>query len=190
MSLALWQSGGRVTSVIQTLPPHVLDGILALFRTVYRIVQRFGPLPHLEGDAELVALNKGTITPSIHSRPSGVEILRFIAEPFRAAHGENVKNCQFFALASGSCTDRSSKKEELLYVRTVVDAMMATIFFSCQSLPFGTARGIVTALKRSMAHDVAELDVWIPKLVFYCGGATVVQGEHGGIIATLGDLQH
>ena len=42
VSLALWQSGGRVTSVIKTLPPHVLQGILALFRTVYRIVRRAG----------------------------------------------------------------------------------------------------------------------------------------------------
>ena len=48
VSLALWQSGGRVTSVIKTLPPHVLQGILALFRTVYRIVHRAGPLSHVE----------------------------------------------------------------------------------------------------------------------------------------------
>ena len=120
-------------------PPHVMDGILALFRTVYRIMQHSGPLTHLEGDSELVALNKGTSTSSYHSRPSGVEILRLIAVPFRATQGENVKNCQFFVLASDSCTDRSSKKEELFYVRTVEDAMMATIFFSCQSLPSGTA---------------------------------------------------
>ena len=36
VSLALWQSGGRVMSVIQTLPTHVLQGILALLRLVYR----------------------------------------------------------------------------------------------------------------------------------------------------------
>ena len=64
VSLALWQSGGRVTSVIKTLPPHVLQGILALFRTVYKIVHRAGPLSHVEGDAELVSLNGGTIIPS------------------------------------------------------------------------------------------------------------------------------
>ena len=34
VSLALWQSGGRVTSVIHTLPTDVLQGILALFRTM------------------------------------------------------------------------------------------------------------------------------------------------------------
>ena len=49
--LALWQSRGRVRSVIQTLPTHVLQGILVLFKTVYRIVQRSGPLTHLKGDA-------------------------------------------------------------------------------------------------------------------------------------------
>ena len=77
MSLALWRS------VIQTLPTHVLQGILALFRTVYRIVQPCGPLTHLEGDAELVPLNGGTIIPSYHSPPSGREVLRFISHPFR-----------------------------------------------------------------------------------------------------------
>ena len=46
----------------------MLDGILALFCTVYKIVQRSCPLTHLEGDAELVALNKGTITAGYHSR--------------------------------------------------------------------------------------------------------------------------
>ena len=164
------------------------DGILALFGTVYKIVQHSSPLTHLEGNAELVALNKGTITSSHRPRPSGVEILRFIAEPFRATQGENVKNYHFFTLASDSCTDRSSKKEELFCVRTVVDAMIGTSFFLCQSLPSGTALGIVTALKRSMAHAGVGLDVWIPKLFFYCGdGASVVQGEHGGIIAILGD---
>ena len=69
VSLALWQSGGRVTSVIQTLPSHVLQGILALFRTVYRIAHRSGPLSYLEGDAELVSLNGGTIIPSYCSPP-------------------------------------------------------------------------------------------------------------------------
>ena len=49
--------------------------------------------------------------------------------PHRERMGENVKNCQFFALASESCTNCSSKKEELFTVCTVVDAMMATIFF-------------------------------------------------------------
>ena len=101
-----------------------------------------------------------------------------------------MKDYQFFALASDSCTDRSSKKEEHFYVGTVVDAMMATNFFSCQSLPSGTAQGIVIAMKRSMAHIEVELDVWIPKFFLYCGdGASVVQGLRGAIIAILGDLQ-
>ena len=67
VSLALWQSGGWVTSVIQTLPSDVLQGILALFRIVYRIAHRSGPLSHLEGDAENVSLNGGTIIPSYRS---------------------------------------------------------------------------------------------------------------------------
>ena len=98
--------------------------------------------------------------------------------------------CEFFAAASDSCTDRSSKKEELFYVRTVVDARMVTNFFACQPLPRGNANGIVTALKRSMAAAGVDLETWLPKIFFYCGdGASVVQGEHGGVVAILGELQ-
>ena len=67
---------------------------------------------------------------------------------------------------------------------------MVTNFFSYQSLPSGTAQSFVTALKRSMAHARVDWEVWIPKVLFYCGdGASVVQGEHGGIIHILGDLR-
>ena len=67
---------------------------------------------------------------------------------------------------------------------------MATNYFSCQPLPSGTAPGIVTALKRAMAHADVDLGVWIRKLFFYYGdGASVVQGECGGIIRIVGDLQ-
>ena len=98
--------------------------------------------------------------------------------------------CEFFVIASDSCTDRSSKKEELFYVRTVVDARMVTNFFSCQPLPAGNANGIVTALKRSMAAAGVDLETWLPKIFFDCGdGASVVQGEHGGGVAILGELQ-
>ena len=64
VSVALWQFGGRVTSVIRALPVKLQDGIMALFRIVYRIVQRYAPLTHLEGDADLIPLTGGTIVPS------------------------------------------------------------------------------------------------------------------------------
>ena len=137
---------------------------MALFRTMYRIVQRYAPITDLEGYADLVPFIRGTIIPSYHSRPAGKDILRFIAEPFRAARGNTVKSCEFFAIASDSCTDGASKKEELFYVRTMVGSMMVTNFFSCQPLPSGTAQGIATALKRSMAHASLDLEVQIPKL--------------------------
>ena len=48
----------------------------------------------------------------------------------------------------------------------------------------------MTALKRAMAHADVDLEVWIRKLFFYCGdGASVVQGESGGIVPIIGDLQ-
>ena len=37
VSMALWRSGGRVTSVIRTLSINVQEGILALFHTVYKM---------------------------------------------------------------------------------------------------------------------------------------------------------
>ena len=76
VSFALWKTAGRVTSVIRTLPTEVQDGIMGLFRTVYRLVQSYQPMTHLEGNAELVALNGGHILPSYRSRFSGAEILR------------------------------------------------------------------------------------------------------------------
>ena len=49
----------------------------------------------------------------------------FIVHPFRASQGAIVTRGKFFGVASHSYTDRASKKEELFYVRTVVDARMA-----------------------------------------------------------------
>ena len=67
---------------------------------------------------------------------------------------------------------------------------MVTNFFACQPLPSGNANGIVTALKPSMAAAGVDLETWLPKMFFYCGdGASVVQGEHGGVVAILGELQ-
>ena len=71
VSLALWQSLGRLMSLIQTLPTHVLQSILALFRTACTILQSSCPLTHPEGNAGLMPLNGGTILPSYCSLPSG-----------------------------------------------------------------------------------------------------------------------
>ena len=115
-------------------------------------MHRAGPLSHVEGDAELVSLNGGPIIPSHRSPFSAREVLRFISQPFRISQGLVIKESSFFSIASDSCTDRAAKKEQLFYVRAVVDGVMATNYFSCQPLPSGTAPGIVTALKRAMAH--------------------------------------
>ena len=41
-----------------------------------------------------------------------------------------------------------------------------------------------------MAAAGVDLETWLPKIFFYCGdGASVVQGEHGGVVAILGELQ-
>ena len=101
-----------------------------------------------------------------------------------------IKESSVFSIASDSCMDCAPKKEELFYARAVVDGVMAITFFSCQPLPSGTALGIVTALKRAMAHADVDLDVWIRKLFFYCGdAASVVQGECSGVICIIGGLQ-
>ena len=79
VSVALWRSDERVTSVIRTSPVNVQEGIMALFRIVYRIVQCYAPLTDLEGGGGLIPLTTGTIIPSYHSHPTGKDILRFIA---------------------------------------------------------------------------------------------------------------
>ena len=139
VSVALWRSAGRVTSVICALPVNLQEEIMALFRTVYRIMQHYAPLTDLEWDTDLILLTGGTIIPSYHSRPAGKDVLRFIAKPLCGAQGNTVKSCESFATCSDSCTNRASKREQLFYVRTMVYSMMVTNFFSCQPLPSGPA---------------------------------------------------
>ena len=104
---------------------------MALFCAVCRIVQQYAPLGDLPRDTELIPLTRGAIVPSDPPLPvARKEILRFIAEPFCAAQFDIVKNSEFLSIASESCTDRASKKENLFSVRLMVDSRMVTNFFS------------------------------------------------------------
>ena len=44
VSVALWRSGEHVTAVIRMFAANLQEGIMALFRAVYRIVQHYAPL--------------------------------------------------------------------------------------------------------------------------------------------------
>ena len=50
VSVALWRSGGRVTSVIRTLPVNLQEGIMALFRCP---VSGVHAMPHCVASGEL-----------------------------------------------------------------------------------------------------------------------------------------
>ena len=61
------------------------------------IVQSNQPMTDLEGDVEVVTLIGDTIVPSYHSRPSGIEMLHFIAQPSRASQVDIVMTISFFS---------------------------------------------------------------------------------------------
>ena len=67
-----------------------------------------------------------TITPP---PPPGEDFFCSIDEPFRAAQGNTVKSCESFFIAFDSCTDCTSKKDHLFFLRTMVDSMMVANFF-------------------------------------------------------------
>ena len=123
---ACGRRGGRQPSPIRTLPPKDRDGILNLFRAVYRMEKRDGPLTDIDGDAELVGLAAGVIIAGYRSRWLVTKFLHSIAAP--AAQGATVLACQFLALLSDSATDRAAKKEGLVYSRTLHNGTIRTAF--------------------------------------------------------------
>ena len=85
-------------SVIETLPTNMVQGMWALCKTVYKILQCCEPLCHVQRNAKLVPLNRGRIIPSYHSAPSVSEVLRFIFLLFRFSQGLLMKRSSVFLI--------------------------------------------------------------------------------------------
>ena len=117
VSLALWSSGGRVRHVTHTLPMEQREALWAHFRLIYRIVKHLGMLWDVAGDAEAATLNGVNMIEEYRCHRVGAEILQHIAMDVRIGDAQSVTQAPCLALTSDSCTDRSTKKEELMYLR-------------------------------------------------------------------------
>ena len=164
--------------------------IRGLFAVVYRIAKRDGVLNDLPGDAELVTLTGGSITPSYHGQTASVTILHAIAAPYRADEGAAIMASQFFGLASDLCTDRGARKEELLYTHTVRNGLVTTSYLGCEYLKSGDAGAIVASYKRALLRAGAPVEEWVARLFWYSAdGADVMQGANTGVFGRLRSLQ-
>ena len=189
-SLALWNSAGASSSVVGALPSPVQSCIRGLFAAVYRIAERDGAFNDLPGDAELVTLTGGSITPSYQGQTASVTILHAIAAPYRADEGAAIMASQFFGLTSDSCTDRGARKEELLYTRTVRNGVVTTSYLGCEYLKSGDAGAIVASYKRALLRAGAPVEEWVARLFWYCvDGADVMQCANTGVLGRLRSLQ-
>ena len=113
-----------------TLPLETRPAIRALFRLVYHAVKRRGMLRDVAGDAEAGELNGASIIKTHRCHPSAIEILEHVAADVRTEEAKPLFQAPYFALTSDSCTDRSTKKEEMLYVRYPLPNHVVTLFFT------------------------------------------------------------
>ena len=189
-ALAMWVSGGKISSASGTLSPQVRMGVLTAFRGVYQGEKRAGHLADLPGDLSMVELSGGSVLPAYRLEFSARGILRAIALPFRNRQGTIILASELLALVSDSTTDRSAQKAELIYYRTMVEGKARTAYLSCQGLSSGTAAKTFSAYKRAFSAAGLEPAEWIAKLMWYCAnGGAVMQGTREGVYALLRDLQ-
>ena len=117
VSLALWSSGGRVRHVTHTLPMEQREALRAHFRLIYRVVKHFGMLRDVAGGVEAATLNGVNLIEAYRCHHAVAEILQHIAIDVRIGDAQPVMEAPYLAMTSDSCTDRSAKKEELMYLR-------------------------------------------------------------------------
>ena len=120
-----------------TLPMPTRQALRAHFRLVYRIVKRCGMFRDMPGDAEASSLNGVHLLQAYRGNAAVAEIVQHVAADVRTGDAQPLLQAPYFALTSDSCTDRSAKKEELLYVRFPEANQILTRFFSLQALGGG-----------------------------------------------------
>ena len=89
----------------------------------------------------------------VHCCLAVAEILQHIAMDVRIGDAQPVTQAPYLALTSDSCTDRSAKKEEVMYLRFAQGNKIDTQFFSLQRPPSPTQTG----LRCSAARQNTEL---------------------------------
>ena len=99
VALAMWVSGGEISSALGTPLPHVRTGVLPAFRAEYQSEKRAGSLWDFDGDLSMIELSCGDVFLVYRSRFSGRVILRAMVVPFRNAQG-TIQNCRVKTLMS------------------------------------------------------------------------------------------
>ena len=118
-----------------TLPMEQREALRAHFRLIYRVVKHLGMLRDVVGDAEAATLNGVNLIEAYRCHRAVAEILQHIAMDVRIGDAQPITQAPYLALTSDSCTDRSAKKEELMYLRFVQGNKIDTLFFSLQRPP-------------------------------------------------------
>ena len=93
------------------------EALRAHFRPIYRDVKRLGMLRDVAGDAEAATLNGVNLIEAYRCHRAVTGILQHIAMDVRIGDAQPVTQAPYLALTSDSCTDRSAKKAELMYLR-------------------------------------------------------------------------
>ena len=103
----------------------------------------------------------------------------------RIEEAKLLSQAPLFALTCDSCTDRSAKKEEMLYARyPLLDRLDA--FFSPQALEGGDAKSILRAYKAAFEQAAIPLEVWVDSLAWLCtDGAKLMVGTTTGLVGLL-----
>ena len=133
-------------------------------------------------------LSGGTVTTAYHSPFSVRHIVHAITAPIRFLEGRAIETSLFFALASGSSTDRSANKQELVYTRTLREGQVCTAFLGLWELRDGTAPSIVTAYNQTMLKAGLPIDKWVSWMFWYCADGAM-QSTGNGVAALLMQLE-
>ena len=92
-------------------------------------------LRDVAGDAEAATLNGVDVIEAYRCHRAVAKILQHIAMDVRIWDAQPVTQAPYLALTSDSCTDKSAKKEELMYSRFPQGSKINTQFFPLQRPP-------------------------------------------------------
>ena len=101
----------------RTLPLETRQAIRAHFRLVCCAVKQRGMLGDVAGDVEAGELNGASIIKTYRCHPCVFDLLEHVTVDVLTKEAKPLSQTPFFALTFDSCTDRSKKKEEMLYAR-------------------------------------------------------------------------
>ena len=186
VSLALWDSGGRVRRVTHTLAMVQRHALRAHFRLIYRAMKRLGMLRDVAGDAEAATLNGVHLIEAYRCHWAVAETLQHIAMDVRIGDAQPITQAPYFALTSDSRMDRSAKREELMYLRFPQGNKIDTQFFSLQALGAGDAKSIVRVYKAAFERASVPLELWVRRLAWLrADGASVMTGRKARVVGLL-----